>query len=135
MTAFPPLLRTWPRAVQLLLVGGAPLAFGLVCGGVLAASGPVFLALQAGAIAGGFWAGLEHTTPLAGATRGALCGLLFGAGILGGHELVGGADHSMIPDVRSLQLAITSADGGLLGIAGARARQRRTGGRATATAA
>jgi hypothetical protein len=130
MTVFPPpLLSTWPLAVRLIIAGVMPVAFGLVCGAVLGGSGAVFLVLQAVGIGGGWWAGLEHVGRRAGFARGVSGGLLFGSSILAGHALAGGESHGLIPHPEALQVVITTSMGALLGVLGARSRQRIDGRR------
>jgi hypothetical protein len=123
----PPLLSTWPIAIRLVLAGLVPIAFGLGCGALLRTSGPLFLALQAIGIAGGYWAGLEHIGSLAGARRGVAGGLLFGTSILAGHDLAGGSDQGLLPNPEVLQVLITTSMGALLGLLGARIRKRMDG--------
>jgi hypothetical protein len=123
----PPLLRTWPLGIQLVLAGLTPVVFGLICGAVLRTSGAAFLALQGIGIAGGFWAGLEHAGPWAGAARGVTGGLLFGTCILLGHEVAGGSDQGLLPSPQALQVVITVSLGTLLGTVGARSRKRMDG--------
>ena len=120
----PPLLTDWPWAIRVVLAGVVPMGFGFLCGAVLGGSGALFLALQALAAGGGYFAGLEHNRPLHGRMRGVLGGLLFGGFILIGHETVGGSDHGLIPDPEVIQIAITATLGALFGTLGARTRQR-----------
>jgi hypothetical protein len=120
----PPLLRTWSFGTRVLLAGLTPIIFGLICGAVLGTSGAVFLALQGIGIAGGYWAGLEHASPRAGAARGVTGGLLFGTCILAGHAITGGSAQGLLPNPELLQLVITASMGTLLGTLGARSRNR-----------
>jgi hypothetical protein len=110
--------------IRLFLAGLMPVIFGLICGIVLRSSGPAFLALQVIGIAGGYWAGLEHAGPRAGAARGLSGGLLFGGSILVGHAITGGSAHGLLPHPGLLQLVITVPFGMLLGTLGARSRMR-----------
>jgi len=100
------------------------MGFGFLCGAVLGGSGALYLALQALAAGGGYFAGLEHDRPLHGRMRGVLGGLLFGGFILIGHETVGGSDHGLIPDPEVILIAFTGTLGALFGTLGARTRQR-----------
>ena len=120
----PPLLTDWPWAIRIVLAGLIPMGFGFLCGAVLGGSGGLYLALQALAAGGGYFAGLEHERPLHGRMRGILGGVLFGGFTLIGHEAVGGSDHGLIPDPGLILIAITATLGALLGTLGARTRQR-----------
>jgi hypothetical protein len=120
----PPLLTDWPWAVRIVLAGLVPMGFGFLCGAVLGGSGALYLALQALAAGGGYFAGLEHERPLHGRMRGILGGVLFGGFTLIGHETVGGSDHDLIPDPGVILIAITATLGALFGTLGARTRQR-----------
>jgi hypothetical protein len=111
---------------QLLVAAVGPIALGLGSGAVIGSSGAIFLSLQVIAIVGGFWAGLEHASLGAGAARGALGGLLFGVAVLVGYGLFAGPDRGLLPELRPLQIVITTSCGTALGVAGARLRQHWT---------
>jgi hypothetical protein len=120
----PPLFRSFSRPAQLFVAAVAPLCLGFSSGAVIGASATIFLCLQAVAVAGGLWAGLEHATLSGSAARGALGGLAFGAALLAGYQAFGGPDHGLLPELRPVQIVITTAFGTLLGLAGARLRGR-----------
>jgi hypothetical protein len=86
----PPLLDSRSPAARVLVVVVTPVAFGVLCGVMLGVSAAVYLVLTLPiAIAGGFLAGLEHTSPREAARRGVLGGALFGSTIVVVHAIIG----------------------------------------------
>lgn len=124
----PHLLHTRSSVAEFVVAVVVPLVFGLITGVVLGISGPIYLVLQLAGILGGYAAGLEHDVALEGLYRGLLGGLLFGVGILLAHGL-GGADAEVdLPDPEVLLVVITTVFGAVLGLLGARSRERRERG-------
>lgn len=121
----PPLLSSRPPAVQGVLAGVVPAAFGALVGVMLGVSEPLYLVLSVLGILGGFAAGLEHDRPAAGALRGLAGGALFGGLILIVHELTGNEAKAELPEPAILLLVITIGFGVALGALGARSRARR----------
>jgi len=122
----PPLLSSWPPAVQFVLVVGLPCAFGALCGILLGVSEVGYLIASIIGVAGGFNAGLEHPDGRAGALRGVAGGTQFGAFILIAHELEGSSAKADLPHPAILLVVVTAALGALLGYLGGRMRARRT---------
>jgi hypothetical protein len=124
-----PLLSTRPRAIQAALAVGGPVAFGVLCGVLLASSETAYLLVSILSILGGFFAGFEHPGPREGAIRGVLGGTLFGAFILIAHEVDGREAAADLPDPAILLVLVTLLFGALLGALGGYARRRaeRTG--------
>jgi hypothetical protein len=125
----PPFLDERPVAVQVLLAGIVPMAFGFLCGAILDSSSTVYLVLQVLAAIGGYLAGFDHDLTRHALIRGLIGGLLFGGFVLIGHHVVGGEDHDLLPDQELVLLVFTAGLGALLGMLGARTRTRiETGG-------
>jgi hypothetical protein len=122
----PPLLSSWPPAMQFVLVVGLPCGFGALCGVLLGQSEAAYLIVSILAIAGGFNAGLEHADGRAGALRGVAGGTQFGAFILIAHELEGSSAKADLPHPAILLVVVTAGLGALLGYLGGRTRARRT---------
>ena len=76
-------------------------------------------------IGGGYLAGFDHLGAGAGARRGFLGGLLFGAGILIAHEIHGEDAKAELPDPEILLIVLTTVLGVALGALGGRARAKR----------
>jgi hypothetical protein len=114
------------RAIGALVV---PLVFGAVCGVVLGWTAAGYWALQVLAVLGGLLGGFEHRGAAEGARRGAVSGLIFGAGILLGHALAGTSAEVSLGSVPALLPVITGAGGCALGAIGGarRAALARTG--------
>jgi hypothetical protein len=106
------------RVIGALVV---PLVFGAVCGVVLGWSAVGYWALQVVAALGGILGGFEHRSAAEGARRGAVSGVIFGAGILLGHAVVGTSAEVSLGSVPGLLPVITGVGGCALGaIGGAR---------------
>ena len=111
--------------MQIVLGVVVPSTFGLVCGVLLGVSEPAYLVLSVLAIAGGYFAGLEHRTAAEGALRGLNGGLLFGVFILFAHEFSGSEPKLELPEPEVLLVVLTTVLGALLGALGGRSRARR----------
>jgi hypothetical protein len=119
----PPLLSSRPLALQVVLAGLVPAAFGSVCGWVLGVNKVAYLILAVPvAILGGIAAGLEHEDRRSATIRGLIGGALFGGFILIVHELTGKEPKVELASP-AIQLAVVTAIGGaLLGRYGSRVR-------------
>jgi hypothetical protein len=124
----PPLLDSRSPAARVVVVGVVPVAFGALCGVMLGVSEALYLVLTLPvAIAGGFLAGLEHTSPREAARRGLLGGALFGSSIVAVHAIIGNKAKADLPHPAILLAVLTAVGGMLLGALGARLRSRITG--------
>jgi membrane-bound ClpP family serine protease len=111
--------------MQIVLGVVVPAVFGLICGILVGISEPAYLVVSILAIAGGYFAGLEHRTVGEGALRGLNGGLLFGVFILFGHEFSGEEAKAELPEPEILLVVITTVLGAGLGALGGRSRARR----------
>jgi hypothetical protein len=127
----PPLFEERSERVQAGLVLGGPILFGIVCGILLGISGPVYLIVSLFGIAGGYFAGLEHTEVREGILRGLVGGALFAGSILFTHSVLGADAEANLPDPPALIMPIFAVIGAVLGALGARARRRREATRPT----
>jgi hypothetical protein len=98
----------------------APVVFGALCGVVLGWTAAGYWALQVVAALGGF----EHPSASEGARRGAVSGVLFGAGILLGHAVAGTNAEVSLGSVPGLLPVITGVAGCAFGAAGGALRAR-----------
>jgi hypothetical protein len=121
----PHLFRTQPIALKVVLAGIIPALFGAVTGWALGADELTYTILALSGIAGGYFAGLEHDDPKAGALRGLVGGTLFGAFILLTNELIGEEPEAELLHPHIILVGITAAFGVGLGILGARRRRKR----------
>jgi hypothetical protein len=128
----PPLLKDQPRWLQVTLAVIVPLAYGALTGYILGTSETAYLILGLLAAFGGVAAGFDHDGAGAGAKRGIVGGLLFGAAILIAHEIDGSEAKANLPDPAVLLLVFTVLPGIALGALGGRLRGRVE--QATATA-
>ena len=78
----PPLLKERPQGLQVLLGIVVPVVYGALTGWFLGKSEGVYAVLSVLAAIGGIGAGFDHHGAAAGARRGALGGVLFGAALL-----------------------------------------------------
>ncbi|MDQ3936402.1 MAG: hypothetical protein M3340_17415 [Actinomycetota bacterium] len=121
----PHLFRTQPVALKVVLAGIVPALFGAVTGWALGADEIAYTVLALSGIAGGYFAGLEHDDPKAGALRGLVGGTLFGAFILLTNELIGEKPEAELLEPHIILVGFTAGFGVLLGVLGARRRRRR----------
>jgi hypothetical protein len=122
--ALPPLLVEHPRPVQALLAVVVPAVFGAVTGIFLGISEPVYVVLALLGILGGVVAGFDHLGAAAGAQRGVVGGLLFGAFILIAHELSGEEAEAHLPEPAVVLVVVTTVLGVALGAVGGWLRGR-----------
>ncbi len=116
----PPLFRDRPRAVQILLGGVVPFAFGAVVGILLGVSAAAYWTLAALAGLGAILAGFEHRDGWGGADRGLVGGALFGAGILIAHAIAGTHAKVSLGSFPPLLIVIDAIAGMLLSALGGR---------------
>lgn len=110
----PPLLLNRPLPARIVLALVVPAAYGIVTGIALNESKALYVALAAVAAIGALLGGFEMYGPGQGALRGAIAGLIFGACVLVGHELVGGHATVKLPHPAIVYLAFTIIPGALL---------------------
>ena len=120
----PPLLSERSRAEQIVLAGVLPVAFGAVTGYFLGVSETTYLVLSAIGVIGGIGAGFDHHGVAAGAKRGLIAGLIFGAAILITHEIHGAEAEAHLPEPAIVLVVITTVLGGVFGAVGGWIRQR-----------
>jgi hypothetical protein len=118
----PELLRQRPVVAQVLLPTVVPAAAGALCGWLLGVSAVAYTILAILAIAGGYFAGLEHHGWKEGAIRGLVGGALFGAFILIVHDATGKSAKTNLPDPHIIFVALTTGFGVVLGALGGRKR-------------
>jgi hypothetical protein len=123
----PPRLATLPRPVQVQLLVGGPVLFGLVVGFFLGISPGAYWALTAAALLGGLAGGLEHCGGRAGARRGVVAGTLFAGGLLLASEVSGDPALAELPSPPILLVPLSAAIGTGLGAAGGTLRTRLDG--------
>ena len=120
----PPLLKDYPRWVQLLLAVVLPAAYGALTGYFLGVSEVTYLVLATLGILGGIGAGFDHMGAAIGLRRGIVAGLIFGAAILIAHEIHGAEAKADLPDPEILLVSITTGLGAAFGALGGWLRQR-----------
>jgi hypothetical protein len=128
----PVLLSDRPDGQGLFVAMVIPVLFGALAGWLLGVSEGAYLVVSIVAIAGGFFAGLEHDYPIDGVYRGVLGGLLFGSSILITNGLIDKAPKADLPDPETLLIVITAVAGSILGGLGARSRSKREAAARTA---
>jgi len=120
----PPLFSEHSRPVQFLLAVVIPTAFGALVGYMLGISEPVYIVLSLLGVLGGIGAGFDHVGAKAGALRGVLGGLLFGAAILIAHEIDGSAPEAHLPEPAIILVVVTTLLGAAFGAVGGWLRSR-----------
>lgn len=118
------MLAQHPVALQVVLVGVVPVAYGALTGYFLGVSEGTYLVLSILGILGGIGAGFDHFGAGPGARRGLLGGLLFGASILIAHEIHGAEAKADLPDPEIVLVVITTLLGGAFGALGGAMRRR-----------
>ena len=139
MNRLPRLLETRPPLQQVLLSLVPAAILGVIAGILLDTSKPAYIALLVFAILGGVAAGMEHATLAEGAQRGLVGGMMFGAGVLAGHHLIGKTALVKLPDPEEVQVIVAALFSVPLGMLGAwlrwRLERRMEGGEPTAPSA
>jgi hypothetical protein len=126
----PVLFRDRSRPAQILLGGVLPAVIGAIAGILVGVSAPAYWVVGALAGIGGFLAGFEHRDGWGGADRGMVGGAIYGAALLGAHQLAGTHAKVSLGSTPPLLAVVTAIIGILLGAAGgriARARRERAG--------
>lgn len=125
----PPLFHAQSLSERILNAVMPPVAWGILCGllsGVDSLAYAIGLALS---LIGAFGAGRQHLGARAGALRGLAVGATFGASVLAGNALGGGAAE-MLPDPRFLQVAFAATiASGIAAIGGLTRRRGEAGNR------
>jgi hypothetical protein len=123
------LFRQRPFAVQVILAGVLPIAFGALCGYVLGASLVWFNVLMLVAGLGGVGGGFEHVGAREAAVRGIAAGVLFAAALLAMFELRGVPALTPLPAPVPMMAVVYAVMGVPVGMLGgwlrARAETRR----------
>jgi hypothetical protein len=102
------------------------MVFGLITGFALGWNEIVYYVLVGPvAIAGGFFAGMEHRSPDEGFVRGAMGGLVFGSFVLLGLEILDDEPEAYLGDPQVGLVFVTTIVGSILGALGAAYRARR----------
>ncbi len=125
MKSLPRLLNTRPALEQILISTLPALIFGVIVGAVLDFSAAGYYALTLLAVLGGILGGMEHETTAEGAQRGLVGGLVFGAGVLAGHQLLSRRAQVALPHPESAQVIIAALFGVPISAFGAWLRIRR----------
>ncbi len=119
-----PLLEERSRSAQAVLALVVPAAYGVVTGYFLGVSESTYVILSVLAVVGGVGAGFDHRGAAAGAKRGLLGGVLFGAFVLIAHEIHGATAKAHLPEPAILLVVITAVLGVALGALGGWLRGR-----------
>lgn len=113
-----------PVAVQVQLLVGGPLLFGVICGFLLGETATGWWVSQVIAAVGGFAAGLEHPDARSAALRGLAGGTLFGLGIVVADAISDNAHTVEAVDPIGLIVILTAVIGCLLAALGGALRAR-----------
>ena len=120
----PPLLSQRPLAVQVLLVGILPVAFGALCGYQLGTSAAWFQILMLLAGIGGIGGGFEHAGPRQGLLRGLAGGALFISSLVITFKARGAPALAPLPGGLPITAIVYAAMGMPLGALGGWLRRR-----------
>lgn len=123
----PVLLRSREVPLQVVLAIAVPALIGALAGWLLGVNEIAYIVVSLLALAGGYFAGLEHDGAGEGAVRGVLGGGLFGAVLLLVHELTGQEPTAELPHPAVLLVAITALIGTVSGALGGKRRAKREG--------
>jgi hypothetical protein len=124
----PPRFEERSRPVQILLAVVAPIAFGAVAGILIGVSAGLYILFSLIAAIGAYVAGLEHFGASAGARRGALAGLLYGAALLLTHQVEGSEELVFLSSPPILLALLTTGVGALLAAFGGSRRAKQEAG-------
>ena len=123
----PVLLRSREVPLQVVLAIVVPALAGAIAGWLLGVNEIAYLVWSLLALAGGYFAGLEHAGAGEGAIRGVLGGSLFGALILAVHHATGDEPKADLPEPEIVLVVITALIGTVAGALGGRRRGKREG--------
>ena len=126
-SAMPVLLRSREVPLQVVLAAVVPALVGAIAGWLLGVNELVYVVWSVIALAGGFFAGLEHRGAGEGAIRGVLGGGLFGATLLLVHQAIGDEPKADLPEPEVVLVAITALIGTVAGALGGARRAKREG--------
>jgi hypothetical protein len=130
--AMPVLLRSREVPLQVVLAAIVPALVGAIAGWLLGVNELAYVVWSVLALAGGFFAGLEHDGAGEGAVRGVLGGGLFGAMLLLVHQATGQKAKANLPEPEVVLVAITALIGTVSGALGGARRAKREGAMAEA---
>src|SRR3954454_10554422 len=123
----PVLLRSREVPLQVVLAAVVPALAGAIAGWLLGVNEAAYRIWSIIALAGGFFAGLEHRGAGEGAIRGVIGGGLFGATLLLVHHAIGDEPKADLVDPEVALIAITAAIGTVAGALGGARRAKREG--------
>lgn len=121
----PVLLRSREVPLQVVLAIVVPALAGAIAGWLLGVNEAAYVVWSLLALAGGFFAGLEHHGAREGAIRGVLGGSLFGAVLLLVHHATGEKPKADLPDPEVVLVVITALIGTGTGALGGARRAKR----------
>lgn len=120
----PVLLRSREVPLQVVLALGVPALAGALAGWLLGVNEIAYIVWSLLALAGGYFAGLEHDGAGEGAIRGVLGGSLFGAVLLVVHNAIGAEPTAELPHPQLVLVAITALIGTVSGALGGARRAK-----------
>src|SRR5215207_5110077 len=126
-SAMPVLLRSREVPLQVVLAAVVPALVGAIAGWLLGVNELAYVIWSVIALAGGFFAGLEHRGAGEGAIRGVLGGGLFGATLLLVHNAIGDEPKADLPEPEVVLVIITALIGTVAGALGGARRAKREG--------
>jgi hypothetical protein len=128
----PVLLRSREVPLQVVLAAVVPALVGAIAGWLLGVNELAYVIWSVIALAGGFFAGLEHRGAGEGAIRGVIGGGLFGATLLLVHHAIGDEPKADLPEPEVVLVVITALIGTVSGALGGARRAKREGAMAEA---
>ena len=120
----PVLLRSREVPLQVVLALVVPALAGALAGWLLGVNELAYIVWSLLALAGGYFAGLEHDGAKEGAIRGVLGGALFGAVLLLVHNAIGEEPTAELPHPELVLVAITALIGTVSGALGGARRAK-----------
>jgi hypothetical protein len=111
----PVLLRSREVPLQVVLAAVVPALVGAIAGWLVGVNELAYVIWSVIALAGGFFAGLEHRGAREGAIRGVIGGGLFGATLLLVHHAIGDEPKADLPEPEIVLVAITALIGTVSG--------------------
>lgn len=120
-----PLLESRPAVTQVFLATMPAFVLGILAGVVLDLSAIVYLVVLIASVLGGVLAGFEHRGAIEGGERGLVGGLVWGVGVVLGHNLLSRRATWAMPHPEGLEVVLTAIVGIPLGAIGGVVRARR----------